>query len=270
MRHFRRHRGYGTSVIKVQNQTEFNHLALSLCDAAILIGGYGGTLRSARSFITAGKPVFPVPFSGGNSDQIFQELLRSWHDSPIPGLTRNQMLRLALPWVGGANQLVELLQGTLAESPDVFISYRRSDSGSAAGRIQNDLSEHFGAKRIFVDEARIEPSAVWRKSIETALVNCKVGIVVIGKHWLSDRLTQENDVLRWEVATLLESKVTLPILVDDATIPALDQLPDGLARLPSIQAIPIGNSTWTATMSALIQTIESILRRTPSVAVSAG
>ncbi len=261
LRYFPRHRGSGASVVNVNNKSEYNIKTAEISDAAILIGGYGGMLLAARSFIAAGKPVFPIPFSGGDSDRIFQELLRNWHDNPIPGLTRSQVLRLALPWVSGANQLIELLQGTLSETADIFISYRRTDSGAAVGRLQHDLGEYFGARRIFVDETRIEPSAIWRASIEKALSECKVGLIVIGPRWLNDKLARDNDVLRWEVSSLLAKKVTLPILVDDATLPKAAQLPPGLERLPSIQATPINNVTWEVTVAALIKVIEGILRR---------
>ncbi len=235
--------------------------AISRCDAAIMIGGGSGTLRVARQFISVGKPVFPLPFTGGRSDEVFQELLRGWYDNPIPGLTRNQVLRLALPWTTGASTLIELMRGTLADHPDIFISYRRADSGSAVGRLHRDLSDYFGNKRIFVDETRIEPSAIWEKSITDAIDHCKLGLVVFGKRWLDGRLSEQGDVLKLEVERLLMSKTVLPILVDDAGIPTADQLPTGLQRLPSIQARPISNANWDVVMLELIRTIEAILTR---------
>ena len=38
----------------------------------------------------------------------------------------------------------------------VFISYRRDDSGYAAGRLFDRLSQHFGSDRIFMDIDTIE------------------------------------------------------------------------------------------------------------------
>lgn len=261
LRHLPRYHGPPESTIKLRNTKEVNNTAVAMCDAGIMIGGYGGTLRVARAMIAAGKPVFPIPFSGGQSDHNYQELLKTWNDNPIPGLTRDQVLRLALPWVGDASRVVELIKGTLAQTPDVFISYRRSDSASAVGRLQHDLGEYFGSRRIFVDETRIEPSAIWRQSIESALQNCKVGLIVIGRNWLNDRLHDQTNTLHWEVATLLESKVALPLLVDDAGLPASNSLPEPLKRLRDIQARSISNATWPVTVNELIRTIESILKR---------
>jgi len=85
-----------------------------------------------------------------------------------------------------------LLLGALAETPDIFISYRRSDSESAAGRLHPDLSEHFGIKRVFMDIQHIAPSDEWRLSIDHALQTCKIGVVVIGRHWLESRLADEK------------------------------------------------------------------------------
>src|ERR1700730_9196382 len=131
----------------------------------------GRTLSAARHFMIAEKPVFPIPFSGGTSDEVFQEILKGWHDRPIPGLIRKQGLRLALSWISGASSLIKCIRATLADLPEIFISRRRSDSGSAVGRMRRDPADYFGNKRVFVDETRIQPSATWQKSIDAALTH---------------------------------------------------------------------------------------------------
>ena len=59
--------------------------------------------------------MFTVPFTGGCSNDVFRDVLRNWGDHPVPGLTKSQFLRLAVPWVAGTGALADLLLGTRTE-----------------------------------------------------------------------------------------------------------------------------------------------------------
>ena len=72
----------------------------------------------------------------GNSDFAFREILKTWDSHPVPGLSRSKFLQLAEPWVSGTGPLANLLRGTLAETPDVFISADSVPKGCFAGRGQ--------------------------------------------------------------------------------------------------------------------------------------
>ena len=93
---------------------------------------------------------------------------------------------------------------------------------------------------------------------------------MVGRHWLDKRLAESTDVLRCEIGYLLENKPILPVLVDDAGMPSLGELPEALYRLPSIQARSISNANWEAVMLQLIGTGEGILARSPTIASSSG
>jgi hypothetical protein len=41
--------------------------------------------------------------------------------------------------------------------PRIFISYRRDDDPSAAGRLYDALARHFGAEQVFMDVDTLEP-----------------------------------------------------------------------------------------------------------------
>ena len=98
--------------------------------------------------------------------------------------------------------------GTLAERADIFISYRRADTGMAAGRLRDELIEHFGSRRVFMDLHGIDPSADWRETIGAAIAACKVGVVLIGQGFMAadaqgrPRLYDEGDVLRFDAERL--------------------------------------------------------------------
>lgn len=258
--------GYRTpdnATVMVRSTREWEDAAIERSDAAIMIGGRRGALRIARRFIDAGKSVFPIPFTGGNSGEVFQEILRTWYDNPVPGLSRTQFLRLAMPWTGGTGPLSDLLLGALADAPDIFISYRQSDSESAAGRLHHDLSEHFGIKRVFMDIQHISPSEVWRISITDAIRSCKIGVVVIGRLWIEPRLADDKDVLRAEIAQLLASqKAIFPVLINEARLPENDQLPPDLRPLCNHQARLIDNAGWETGVAELICAMERRLKLT--------
>ncbi len=244
--------------------------AVARCDAAVMVGGGRGALDIAQRCIAHGKPVFPLPFHGGltgNADSVFQAILRGWGDHPVPGLSRGQFLRLAEPWVLGTGPLGTLLRGTLADVPEVFVSYRRSDAPSAAGRLAAALQEQLGRRRVFLDLEGIRPAQAWADSIDAALQHCHVGVVVIGPHWLASasdggpaRLHRSGDVVRHEVAQLLASgKPVLPVLVDGARLPEADALPADLALLPRLQALSIGHGDWDVMFGQLMRSIDAAL-----------
>jgi hypothetical protein len=254
-------------VERLNRTGEWIERAIAAAGAAVMIGGRAGALEIAQRFIDAGKPVFPIPFAGGESRHVFHTILQTWEEAPVPGLSQSQFLRLAVPWINDTGALTNLLLGTLADAPDIFISYRRTDTGMAAGRLYADLVEHFGRERVFLDLHGIVPSAEWRASIERAIARCKVGIVVIGPRWLAEegsgrvRLLQQDDVVRHELAALLGgAKAILPVLVDGAQLPPADALPPELQPLLEFQAPALNNANWDAVVRQMIGAIEQALR----------
>jgi hypothetical protein len=257
------------SRIKVKSHEGWIEDALSRSDAVVMVGGHRGALRIARRFIDSRKPVFPIPFTGGHSDEVFQEVLKTWTDNPVPGLTRNQFLSLALPWISGTGPLDNLLYGTLAERPDIFVSYHRADSAAVAGRLHRDLAEHFGVKRVFMDVQGIAPSQVWDKVIEDAIQGCKAGVVVIGNGWMRTLSSNtppqsagQRDFVRWEIGMLLKGeKAIAPVLIEGASLPGRSDLPEDLAPLLRFQAPPaVNNANWDAVVAQLIRQLESAIR----------
>ncbi len=267
--------------VRVGDVEAWKREAIARADAAVMIGGGRGALDIARRVIECGKPVFPLPFMGGltgNSDYVFQEILRTWDGYPVPGVSRTQFLRLAEPWVSGTGALDNLLRGTLATCPEVFISYRRSDAPAAAGRVAHDLAGHFGSRRVFLDVSGIAPSRAWDEAIGGALAACKAGIVIIGRSWLQPgadgalpRLHNTDDVVRSEIAALLETrKAIFPLLVEGARLPEATELPQNLRALLRFQAMTIGNGDWEATMSHLIREVERVMQSEERAATGRG
>jgi TIR domain len=125
---------------------------------------------------------------------------------------------------------------------EVFIAYRRGDSGSAAARLGDHL-ERLGL-RTFRDIDAIAPGRDFREEIAAALVRAEVVLVVIGAGWLtaSDekgvrRLLSPEDTHRLEVAAALRSDaMVIPVLVEGARLPSAAELPRDLEALAFRQA----------------------------------
>jgi tetratricopeptide (TPR) repeat protein len=147
----------------------------------------------------------------------------------------------------------------------IFISYRRADTSGYAGRLQDDLAERFGDDLIFRDVVKIQPGKDYVDVIDGALESCSAMLVVIGREWLDyrdeegrRRLDDPTDVLRLEVAAALRrDTVVIPVLVEKATMPAADDLPEPMRDLARRQAIELSDINWDHDVARLVAAISA-------------
>src|SRR5689334_8201537 len=118
--------------------------------------------------------------------------------------------------------------------PKIFISYRRADSRAYAGRIYDRLVEAFGKDSVFKDVNDIPIGADFRETLHESIAASDVLLVLIGPQWLTIKDTQGKrrlddpaDFVRIEVESGLQSPniVTIPVLVDNASMPHAEDLP---------------------------------------------
>ena len=128
----------------------------------------------------------------------------------------------------------------------IFISYRRSDTEGYAGRLQDALKAYFGAHRVFRDVGGITPGEDFKKKIEKSMESTGALIVLIGPDWLvsedgnQPRLHESGDHLADEIrAALATKRVIVPVLVEGATMPREEDLPDDLTELSRRNAVSI-------------------------------
>ena len=134
--------------------------------------------------------------------------------------------------------------------PRIFISYRRSDSAAASGRIYDRLSVAFGEKAVFKDVDVIPPGANYPSLLNEAIAQCDVLLAIIGSHWLTvvesngqRRLDNPDDFVRIEIEAALkrDAVLVIPVLVDDADMPSTGDLPDTLRPLYYRNAATVRN-----------------------------
>lgn len=149
----------------------------------------------------------------------------------------------------------------------IFISYRRQDSQSAAGRLADNLKAHFGTGQVFRDIETIEPGADFTESLITALNSCGVLIAIIGPRWLNAtdrngqrRIDDPKDLTRQEIEIALSRNIrVIPVLVEGAAMFEIDDLPKELGPLAKRQAYELTDKRWNQDISQFIATIEQIL-----------
>lgn len=147
----------------------------------------------------------------------------------------------------------------------VFLSYRRADSAGHAGRICDDLERYYGRPVAFRDIDSIKAGADFVTALERAVATAKVAIVLIGDDWLdaatadgTHRLDDPEDHVRREVEMALRNNdlTVVPVLVDGATMPEADALPEPLHSLARLQAIALSEDRWDYDVTRLIKVLE--------------
>jgi hypothetical protein len=150
----------------------------------------------------------------------------------------------------------------------IFISYRREEARGDAGRLTDDLKEHFGEEQIFRDIDAIEPGVDFVEAINRAVSACAVLLAIIGPNWLTvqdkggrRRLDAPHDFIRLEIGAALNRNIrVIPVLVGGATMPREDELPPDLAPLSRRQAYDLSDKRWEFDVGQLIETLAKIPR----------
>ena len=144
--------------------------------------------------------------------------------------------------------------------PKVFISYRRSDTQMAAGRLRQSLTSRIGDAAIFRDKDSIAGGADWIKAIEDNLkAEDVVVLTLIGPSWLTARdgagrrrLDDPEDWNRLEIENALRlGRTVISVLVDDARMPSAADLPESLKALVRSNSVKLRDDDWESDVDKL-------------------
>jgi len=150
---------------------------------------------------------------------------------------------------------------------NIFISYRRADSGQAAGRLYDTLERKFRniGESIFKDIDSIPDGVDFRDVVNSAIADADVFLCVIGKDYLNqinndgtNRLFEENDNVRLELeAALTNPNISfIPILVDGAIMPITERLPETIQKIAYINAFKLRTESWGSDCEKLIKNLK--------------
>jgi hypothetical protein len=146
----------------------------------------------------------------------------------------------------------------------IFVSYRRDDTGWAAGWLFDRLASHFGRDQIFKDVDSIELGDDFVEVITTAVGASHALLALIGDRWLTvtgqdgqRRLDNSGDFVRLEIEAALARGVrVIPILVDGARMPPADLLPPSLAPLARRQALELSQNRFGSDFQRLLPVLD--------------
>jgi hypothetical protein len=153
-------------------------------------------------------------------------------------------------------------------NPKVFLSYRRDDSAAYAGRIEDRLQRAFGRYLLFMDVDNVPLGVNFAKTLHDEVAKCEVLLAVIGRNWLSAqddegkrRLDNPDDFVRIEIATALRRNIrVIPILLDGATVPKANELPEELKELALRNGLDVRHTSFHNDMNRLIRSLKAAHR----------
>ncbi len=154
--------------------------------------------------------------------------------------------------------------------PNIFISYRRSDSQDVTDRLFDHLVRKYSRDSVFKDVDSIAPSQDYQDTIRQAIAKANVALVVIGPDWIhaadrdgGRRLDYPADLVRVEIEESQRTGVPLiPLIVRNGTMPEASQLPESLKPLALLHALDLRpDPDFRNDMSRLIAAIERLTGR---------
>ncbi len=161
----------------------------------------------------------------------------------------------------GIKESAETRPGGETQFSGIFISYRRSEAAAYARGLYGQLGAHFGRDKVFLDLKNIDPGEDFVEAITSAAESCEVMIVLVSRGWARGAGGQEGaDYVRLEVAKALGRKIrVIPILIQDAAMPAPKELPEDLAPLVRRNALALSDTRWDRDVEDLIKSLETLL-----------
>jgi hypothetical protein len=126
----------------------------------------------------------------------------------------------------------------------LFINYRGVDSNSYGAWLYTDLIRRFGEGLVFLDAESIPAGENYVRELLAQVRSARVVLAIIGPGWLTvtdaagrRAIDNPDDWIRRELAEAFAAGVrVIPVLIDDATLPAAEELPRDIAALGRCQA----------------------------------
>lgn len=151
----------------------------------------------------------------------------------------------------------------------IFLNYRRDGDFHAARGIFERLEKEFGRDNIFMDVGKgyIKLGDDFAEKLREKVASCDVLLAVIGRGWLeakdtagNRRLDSPSDFVRDEIVSALEqNKRVIPVLVDNASMPDPDLLPDPLKKLVGRHAVRLTNENFSVDCDSLMSQLRELL-----------
>jgi len=148
----------------------------------------------------------------------------------------------------------------------LFISYRRDDAGIAANRLFAVLGKRFGKQQIFMDVQSMKSWLYFVQQLEERVTSCDAIIVLIGRNWaprtgrrLPGSSDATNDYVVLEIAAgLMRHIPVIPVLLDGATMPHEDDLPEAIRAFAKYHAFELTDQRWDYDVRSLLAALDGL------------
>jgi len=143
----------------------------------------------------------------------------------------------------------------------IFISYRKQGVDKASAlHLALDMRESLGQNAVFLDQQL--GLGKFDDQLLDSVQSCRAMLAVIGPDW-HRRITElqnAEDWVRRELEAGLKRRILMvPVLVDDAQLPSVSELPTSLRRLFDYQVVHLYPHHWKDNVSALIDELAEYL-----------
>jgi hypothetical protein len=123
-----------------------------------------------------------------------------------------------------------------------------------------------GLENVFLDVNSIAPGLDFVDVLTDQVSSCDALVAIIGRDWVSAvdkdqrrRLDNPNDFVRIEIEAALERTIPIiPVLVNGATLPKQEDLPESLKKLANLQWIEISSTRFNTDIKRLTHTLASL------------
>ncbi|MFI7410813.1 toll/interleukin-1 receptor domain-containing protein [Streptomyces sp. NPDC049627] len=152
----------------------------------------------------------------------------------------------------------------------IFINYRRGDHEDVVRELYDRLEHHFGEDQVFRDVVSIVPGQRYPDTLRERVADCEVLLVVVHRGWADARgeagerrLDDGTDWVRREIDQALHTgRTVIPLLLDGATPPRPDHLPEPIRDLAHRNAQFLRTARFDADLAELTAVLETEVSRT--------
>ena len=142
----------------------------------------------------------------------------------------------------------------------VLIAHHREDTSAYAREVSASLRTWFGEDAASFGVSALLDGEDFTEAVDRAVRSCDVVLVLIGSDWLSRVVDDRDDRVRYYVASALRYGVTtVPVIVEGAATPDLENLPSEIAPLARIPTVPLRRSEWKSDLARLLRLVEDII-----------
>lgn len=150
----------------------------------------------------------------------------------------------------------------------MFINYRGDDSPGYAPLLYAELCRRFGRDLVFLDSESIPAGHDFSKLLLTRVRKVTALLALIGRNWLTSagpngrRIDDPADWTRRELVEAFDAGVlVIPVLIDDAAMPAESELPPEIVALSRCQYRRLRHREASADLARLVADLVAVRPR---------